>query len=238
MENEADAKGYLKADDIEAKESEWKLDEYGSKMSESNADPEVESTYTSTILYVDQTTEDLTIDKLVTRLLKKSLTDETEIFWVDLQNQYIYCHNPCSDAQGDCCSTTDFNYDYSDTTKKVEKYSWHTWIINFNHVSLALVQNYIETTEDLDCGAVEITDKTTLEFLRENCKAKHKPLCMKGSADITDKARNIKHETIKTKQEISTKAGILTSRSEGRQLTDTGQPIEMCLTVIPAVIGN
>ena len=205
-----------------------------------------------TVLFVDQTTSDLTVGKLVARLLKNSLTEkETKTFWVDLKNEDNYCYEPCPSI-GNCCSTTSLT-DYEGSS--IKKYSWLTWVDMCNEFSVryhascysnefSLVQNYTEPIENLDCGALEITDKTTLDFWRENCKAKHRPLCMRGSADITDKARNIKKEMRDLKKEmgntkkIFTKTGKGSSWREGRQLTDTGMPIEMCATVLPAVMGN
>ena len=74
MQTEVTAKDYLGADDI--------------KSYVSGVDPDY------TVLFVDETTANLTLGKLVARLLKNSLTEkETKIFWVDLKNKNNYYSN-------------------------------------------------------------------------------------------------------------------------------------------------
>ena len=71
MQTEVTAKDYLGADDI--------------KSYVSGVDPDY------TVLFVDETTANLTVGKLVARLLKNSLTEkETKTFWVDLKNKNNY----------------------------------------------------------------------------------------------------------------------------------------------------
>ena len=217
----------------------------------------------STILYVDQTTPELTLGKLMARLFKKFNSEiATKTFWVNLQNKDIYCYDPCP-AERDhyfCCSTelsTSVNSKQIQTY--IKKYSWHTWVkkeyFNWQYYYTA-VQNYTyEPNENLDCGAVEKKDRTTPDFFRENCKAKHRPLCMRPTnsryytkdTDLIDTQKKRKNKDKKRTKKFkkktrnikkkNRKAGKGSSRRVRRQLTDTGRPIEMCATVLPALLG-
>jgi len=60
-------------------------------------------------------------------------------------------------------------------------------------------------------------------------KRKGKIKTRKGQKNFKKKTRNIKKK--------NRKAGKGSSRRVRRQLTDTGRPIEMCATVLPALLG-
>ena len=226
---------------MENYESQWNV--FGTSVSGVNP----EYLNTSSFLFVEQNTTGLTIGKLVSRLLTKSYT-EKETFWVDLADKDIYCYDPCP-ALGDCCSIeepkeTRITENSEPTPNSIEKYSWFTWVDKEQvNNEFTLIQNYTksESLESLKCGALEITGNTQLDFFRENCRAKHKPLCMKGeSIQITPtrKRKTQKKKKTKNSKRKNAMTGKGSSGRQGRQLTDTGRPIEMCATVLPALVGN
>ena len=243
---DAKTKQFFGADNIENYEAEWNVN----GTIASGVNPEYLNT--SSFLFVKPNTTDLTIGKLISRLLSKSFTEE-ETLWVDLADKDIYCYDPCP-ALGDCCSIeepkgTDVKItENSDPTPtSIKKYSWFTWVDKYQvDNEFTLIQNYrkSESLESLKCGALEITNNTQLDFFRENCRAKHKPLCMKGeNIQITLNPTSRKRKTQKKKKTKNSKrknamTGKGSSGRQGRQLTDTGRPIEMCATVLPALVGN
>ena len=139
------------------------------------------------------------------------------------------------------------------TVKTVKKYSWLTWMDNENYkktYNFTLVQDYTEPQEPLNCGALEVKDMKIeeLDFFGEKCKAKHRPLCMRSTNPNSQieinynlkkikKAKKRKEKRRKNKKK-NTKRGKQSLGRQKRQLTDTGRPIEMCATVLPALIGN
>lgn len=236
-------KQYIGADEIKNYEAEWNVNgtSYfsGIKPEDWNTNP---------VFIVKQNPTGFTIGQLVSRLLKKSYTKK-ETFWVELTDQYIYCYDPCP-ADGDCCTSTPI-YDYylprkntensERTPISVKKYLWFTWR-DYNDITL--VQDFSESTS-FSCGALETSTDTNdkqPDFFRENCESKHRPLCMRWSnIQIIPTRRKRKNPNKKKpkngKKKISMK-GKGSSGRQGRQLTDTGRPIEMCATVLPALIGN
>ena len=245
----------------------------------------------NTFLYVDQSTQGLTIGKLLARMLNKAY-NEKETFWVSLFNLKLFCYDPCPDQAFShpepdithCCRgepiTSTFEYKENENkpycydpcpdpnlvnsdsdssccseqpiTKTItpdEKYSFLTWSSFYNRI--VLVQNYTQSKESIDCGSVEIKNTEQLDFYRENCKAKKRPLCMRfnNESDENDKkiveinSNQRKRKTTKkkkTRKSNKKKANRrkVSSGRQGRQLTGTGRPIEMCATVLPALLGN
>ena len=252
VQSEEDARKYLGIlDDID--ESAWNDGSFVTEVG-----PEL--LYTGSFLFVDQTSAKLTIGKILARLLKKAFTEkETETFWVDLQNEDMHCYDPCPPEPYNCCSIflpqTTTTTSPSVITKNsepiqysIKKFTWHTWFnrlgFNFQDNKFTLVQNYTyESNENLNCGALAITeDKGNLDFFRENCRAKLRPLCMRDTnIQITD-TRKRKNKERKNKERkktrISKKKKKGSSKRKGRQLTETGRPVEMCATVLPALLGN
>merc|ERR1712037_364175 len=218
VQSEEDAKKYLEAENIEKKEADWKNDW--------SYEGEIDTEYlnTSPVLFVDRQSANLndkfTLGKLVERLLKKS-SAEYETFWVDLENQIFYCYHPCP-AMGDCCWTTKPGsiLDFKISTS-IRKYPhWHTWV-NKNISEFTLVQNYkLPKNEDLYCGVISKVDTTKFRFWRENCRAEHKPLCMKEMKDdmiqITDTTRRKRKnkDKKKTRNSKKKKAGKGSSRRQ------------------------
>ena len=252
----ADYKKYFGADNIKNFDTDWQSDGYWQNTLNTNS-----------VLFLKKNATDLTVGKLVARLLTKSYTggenSTLEAFWVDLANQDIFCYSPCPDDSGDCCSIENpFGYPTTPTPRRSEakitenlftRHTWLTWVSTNDDNNITLVQDYTEpyyygsgTTRSPrdhydygspDCGALYIYNDY---YFRENCRAKHRPLCMKGSSiEFEDTRRkrksHKKKKTRKIKKKKDTKRG---KRSSGRQLTDTGRPIEMCATVLPALIGN
>ena len=219
----------------------------------------------STVLYIDQSTPDLTIGKLVAKILNQFYT-EKETFWVNLEDRDVYCYDPCPDPSFYCCSTEEpIEIETPDTENKntwvinsINKYSWMTWADVFYSNSpqqsneFTLVQDYTKAQESLNCGALEITNNIQLDFYRENCKAKLRPLCMRDvddygpsvNFDLRKRKTQYKKNPIKKKKKSSrnkkknSKKRNQSLGRQGKQLTDTGRPIEMCATVLPALIGN
>ena len=153
----------------------------------------------------------------------------------------MYCYDPCP-ALGDCCSTeepkgTDRITENSEPIpNSIFVYNWFTWV-NKSDNKITLVQNYIESQPD--CGGLFLYDHN-INFFRENCQAKHKPLCMKGSTIKFEDRKRKSHKKNKKRKskKKNAKTGKRSSGRQGRQLTDTGRPIEMCATVLPALVGN
>merc|ERR1711879_141032 len=90
---------------------------------------------------------------------------------------------------------------------------------------------------------VEPWTRRTALFWRDYCTSKLKPLCMRGIAEMTDNTRTLPRKK-KTKNKKKKKKGRKNQKNrpessevQGRQLTDTGRPIEMCATVLPALLG-
>jgi len=207
---------------------------------------------TSSVLYVDKKIKNtLTLDTLLARVMNKAGA-ENETFWADLREQDFYCYDPCP-ALGDCCSITE-PLEITTTTdtkisenSEVKKYSWQTWVDYFGLAEFSLVENYKPppSNRNFDCGILGKTETSKLKFWRENCNAEHKPLCMKYDPSrqkiirVNDVSSKRKRKNKKKKKKKARKAGKGSSRQrrEGRQLTDTGRPIEMCATILPALLG-
>ena len=256
MQSEEEVKKYLAASFISDAEGALEYgddagyvynDEYLGGGVLNGTDPD--SLNTRTILFASENPEELTIGKLVARLLRKSNTERIIVFWVDLILRYIYCYDPCP-ATGDCCSI----YLPEDRTYNIKQYIWQTWKEYVND-DFTIVQNYLNRGSPNNfygAGAlVEWSDN--IIFFREDRTTQHRPLCMKDDSmiQITDTRSERKHKNQKNarkskkkarnskkKTRNSKKAGKGSSRRQGRQLTDTGRPIEMCATVLPALLGK
>merc|ERR1719350_1469822 len=216
-----DYKTYFGADNIENFETEWRDSD---KTSVSGVDPEYLNT--SSVLFVKKSTANspFTIGNLVARLLTKSYTGENstlETFWVDLENQDIYCYDPCpASASGDCCSiegpkTTLSEVKISENSEpiptSIKKYNWFTWVNKYDN-KITLVQDYTENQNSINCGALDIKNDKQLDFFRENCKAKHRPLCMKEGSTIefVDAKRKRKsHNKKKSEKEYQERKAII-----------------------------
>lgn len=205
---------------------------------------------------------ELTIGKLVAKLLNKSFLKK-ETFWVDLDDRFVYCYFPCPDPSGSDCCSLDGLKPYTKQSTSINLYSWLTWqdkyfvsqiTGGFFKNEFTLVQDYTEPQESLKCGALEHLNmnKEELDFFRENCNVKHRPLCMRQRGPNIDfkihnsknrksqkkkKTKNNKKKERRSKNK-NTKRGTRSSGRQSRQLTDTGRPIEMCATVLPALMGN
>lgn len=198
-------------------------------------------------LYINQNTSGLTIGKLVERLLNKSFK-EKEIFWVGLRDLDIYCYYPCPESEL-CCGLNANEFTASIVTGEVieqppntsiEKYSFFRWENGplflqeiFNDTAIFYIQDYIKEPEEfLNCGAIEIMKTEELDFFRENCKVKHRPLCMRWTPNSQfsvnpQKTMSDKKKKTRKNKKKNRKRGKKSSRQQGRQLTDTGRPIEM-----------
>ena len=246
---EADIKENLGADDIENVENEWNIVENAVDIDAED----VNSFITRPFFYIKKIHSGHTIGNVVARLLNEFFT-EKEKFWVDLEDQDIYCQDPCP-VNGNCCSIEDPAKTTTTTEgplgpvenkripttpifPPIKRYSWFTWVDNHKN-DFTLVQDYGEPQESLYCGSVEITNTAQLDFIRENCNANRKPLCMRKTPQIVRKKNTRKRiSQQKKKTRKNKKRGKRSSGRQGRQLTGTGRPIEMCATVLPALVGN
>ena len=124
-------------------------------------------------------------------------------------------------------------------------YTWLTWGKTEDEFSLSQPLNFGADINNA-CAAIykaAVFGQTSSAFWRDYCTAKLKPLCMRGNnIMITDtRKRKLrkpkKNKNKENRKNKKNKGRKLLGLSKGRQLTDTGRPIEMCATVLPALLG-
>ena len=86
---------------------------------------------------------------------------------------------------GICCTPSE---GYFETTVKYSLLLWNRFIAYDSTTFTVLVQDYTqEEEESTNCAALEESKNTKgLNVFRENCKVKHRPLCMRSASNCYD----------------------------------------------------
>ena len=94
------------------------------------------------------------------------------------------------------------------------------------------------------CADLRLTQSNKLKYTLIECKAKRKPLCIRGDPIINNKVKRLKKKRFKTKQrlvdlrikqtnvKIQWRKMLRNKKRKGKQLLrqEPGPPVEMCAT--------